>query len=142
MTSPDVPMLSTSTPAILIKLAMWEPDHDHELPRHGFGYREGMTATELVDSTRAWWYLSQPRAAGYSYAVAVHAGITRGVWRIEPGSWRRASPATAKRLGLSPRRFAFRATPAPICIHEAFVGAIGRRVPTAGVFGSGSVIAY
>jgi hypothetical protein len=137
-----LPDLVTSTPAILIKLADWQPDDDRELPRRGYGFRYGMTDAELLDSTRAWWVLSLPRAERYRYAVAVHGGITRGVWEIEPGSWRQASPATARRLGRSARRFAFAGLQAPADVRAAFVGPEGRLVPAPGPFGSGSVIAY
>jgi len=77
------PELTTSTPAILIKLSWWTPDQDTELPRGGFGYRPGMTQTELYDSTRAWWVMSQSTVRGYRYAVAVYQGVTRGVWEID-----------------------------------------------------------
>lgn len=140
------PMLLTDIPAILIKLGWWTPDDDHELPRQGYGFRPGMTpaSQELYDSTRAWWVLSQPRAAKYTYAVAVYQGFTRGVWEIDQHSWRFSdSPAR----GRTNRRWAFEGRRPTPEVFEVFVGRLGRRVPAlrpggGAVFGTGSPIAY
>ncbi|MDE0117656.1 MAG: hypothetical protein OXT07_13705 [bacterium] len=43
-----------------------------------------MTVAEMSDSVRAWWRISpgSVKARRVEYAVAVHEGITRGVFRI------------------------------------------------------------
>ena len=138
------PSLTTTLPAIMIKLGSWTTEDDQELPRAGYGYRDGMALVELYDSARAWWVLNPTRAANYRYAVAVHDGITRGVWEITEDSWR-AWDATAR--GRSRRRWAFEATPASAEVQEAFVGSDGRRIPRlrpggGPLFGAGNPIAY
>ena len=128
---------------MLIKLGPWKVRED-TLPRRGFGYRPGMRNEELYDSTRAWWVISRKRAMTYPWFVAVYAGITRGVWEFDDGSWHSTIMELAD--GKTQQRWAFAGQPAPPHIHEAFVGRIGRRIPARParrpVFGSGSVIAY
>lgn len=97
-----------------------------------------MTPGELYASARAWWRIGR---RDYPYAVAVHEGITRAVWAVEPSSW-----VSHQRPG-EHVRWAFRASPAPAHIVEAFLGTIGRRVPARrsdgrAVFGQSSAIAY
>ena len=138
------PDLATSTPAILIRLGPWIDDPDDEALRPGYGYRSGMTDTELLDSTRAWWRFNRSRVGQYAYAVAVYDGITRGIWAIDQTSWR---PWKAPHGGgRSEIRWAFDAKPAPSRVREEFVGEIGRRVsyrPSGGpVFGQSGSIAY
>jgi hypothetical protein len=136
--------LTTSIPAILIKLGWWTPDDDRELPRSGFGYRPGMTKVELYDSTRAWWVMSRSTVSGNHHAVAVYQGVTRGVWEIDQSSWRSSSQY---RHGRSKQRWAFKGTAPSAGAEEDFVGRVGRRVPRTrrgggAVFGSGNPIAY
>jgi hypothetical protein len=137
-----LPELSTQIPAILIKLGPWIPDPDPDLGRPGHGYRPDMTAAQLFETVRAWWVLDPKRAEGLQYAVAVHQGITRGVWEITPGSWKAWSPRSGQ-----PTRWSFEGTTAPSDIVDAFVGATGKRVPRfredgRNVFGQASPIAY
>jgi hypothetical protein len=136
--------LTTSTPAILVALGTWTEDDDRELPRHGYGYKPEMTSDELYDSARAWWHLDRARAAEYLYVVAVHDGVTRGVWKIDHRSWRQASLQTCQRLGRSRSRWGFKASTVAAEVEAAFVGRAipelrpdGRRV-----FGPGGVVAY
>lgn len=115
------PVPGDAPPVVLIRLGSWkaEPQDGDGVTRAGRGYRPGMTIDELVDSTRAWWRISQTRIQrdGIRHAVAVHDGITRGV--IEIGGW------TSRHDG----RRAFVGTPimdGPV--HEAWVGPFGRKV--------------
>lgn len=135
-------VFSTPTPAILIKLFDWVSEVDPDTGRSGGGFRSDMTPAEVLESVRAWWVLDPKRAANYQYVVAIHNGITRGVWEVEPGSWRHWTPRPDRRL-----RWSFTGRDAPPEIHEMFVGRIGRRVPAtrpdgAAVFGPGNPIAY
>jgi hypothetical protein len=129
---------TTQKRAILINLGRWRPDPDLEVPRKGHGFRPDMTPEELYASARAWWRIGK---RNYPYAVAIHEGITRAVWVIDPTSW-----VSHRRPG-EQVRWAFEAEPAPADVHDAFVGAIGRRVPTERadgrrVFGRQGAIAY
>lgn len=80
-------IVTTKTPAILIVLFPWVDHFDPETGRAGHGFRSSMTPDELLQSVRAWWPFAIEKAQRYQYAVAVHDGITRGVWEIVPGSW-------------------------------------------------------
>jgi hypothetical protein len=136
--------LTTSTPAILVHLGKWRLDADLELPRQSYGYRPGMSETELRDSARAWWHLSRSSAAGYDHLAAVHDGFVVGVWTIDHESWRRASRETCERLGTSDSRWGVEVGPASPDVTAAFNG---RQIPAQRpngrrVFGSGSVVAY
>lgn len=129
---------TTTERAILINLGRWRPDPDPDVPRIGHGYRPDMTPEELYASARAWWRIGR---RDYPYAVAVHEGITRAVWAIDPASW-----VSHRRPG-EEVRWAFEGGPAPLEIVEAFVGTIGRRIPARrpdgrAVFGSQGAIAY
>ena len=129
---------TTLEPAILINLGRWWPTPDPTVPNEGHGYRADMTPEELYASARAWWRIGK---RNYRYAVAVHNGITRAVWEIDPASW-----VSHQREG-ERVRWKFDGTPAPPDIHDAFVGPIGRRVPARRpdgrhVFGQSSAIAY
>jgi len=132
------PELTTATRAILIKLSWWVDEEDPSVPRHGYGFKRGMTPEALYDSTRAWWRLSTSRSREFEYAVAVFQGVTRGVWTIDHSSWRSAGGrAMFRGHPLGPEEDVF----------DAFIGTIGRRVPTLrsdgrAVFGSGQPIAY
>jgi hypothetical protein len=140
----DLPELTTETPAILVKLAEWVAFEDRELPRVGYGYRPGLAGEELYESARAWWVLDQARAARYPYAVAVYQGVTLDAWEIVEASWRSWDAPTT---GRTRRRWAFEGRPVAPDVHDAFVGALGRRVPRlrpggGTLFGSGSAVAY
>ena len=74
-------------PALLVRLRYWQDEKlqiESGYFRSGYGYRDGMTVTEMGDSTRAWWRISpgSVKARRAEYAVAVHEGITRGVFKI------------------------------------------------------------
>ncbi|OCH81355.1 hypothetical protein A9310_17700 [Gordonia sp. UCD-TK1] len=65
--APDI-----TVPALLIKVpVLWTPT---------------MSADDLYNATRQWWRLSVRREKA-EYAFAVHRGVIRAVYRINPGSW-------------------------------------------------------
>lgn len=56
------------------------------------------SAAELGDSVRCWWKLSQSRIErdGIEHVVAVHHGVTRGLFKIRPDAWEQ-DPITGRR---------------------------------------------
>jgi hypothetical protein len=101
-----------------------------------------MTPEELYESVRAWWVLDPKRAEGLPYAVAVHRGVTLGVWAIVPGSWRSSTPKPGESV-----RWSFEGRAAPPEVVEEFVGPTGKRVPRfredgRNVFGQANPIGY
>jgi len=147
-----LPELSTHTPAILIKLSDWVAELPHPgfagtgadppASRAGYGYRPDMTPDQLYQSVRAWWVLDSKRAEGFRYAVAVHGGVTLGVWEITPGSWRSSTPKPGESV-----RWSFEGTAAPPEVVQEFVGPTGKRVPRfredgRNVFGQANPIGY
>jgi hypothetical protein len=128
------------TPMLFVRLAPWADDDDRDLPRRGYGYRPGMNEQEIRDSVRAWWVLSEARASKMRYVAAVVEGRIVGVWEITPGSWRSID---GRRLGRSPRRWAFEVREAPADMRVRIVGEPTPDRPDGSpLFGSGSVIAY
>ena len=95
---------TTTERAILINLGRWRADADPDVPRSGHGYRADITPDDLYASARAWWRIGR---RDYPYAVAVHEGITRAVWAIDPATW-----VAHQRAG-EQTRWAFQAGPAP-----------------------------
>jgi hypothetical protein len=137
------PELTTRLKAILITLGWWVPENDTELPRKGHGYRPGLGHQELYDSTRAWWVMGERRKR-YAYAVAVFRGITRDVWEIDQKTWRSWSSEVD---GPTRIRWSFEGRAVGEDIREAFIGRVGKRIPSTrpgggSVFGSGNPIAY
>lgn len=138
----EAPFLETDLKAILIKLGPWREIRNADLGRLGHGYRTDMSDDELYQSVRGIWVLNRVRAEQYPYALAVHGGMTRGLWEIDHGSWRQYRDHNDK------LRWAFAGTR----IHhgemfDAFVGDAGRRVPEfrpngIHTFGNQAVIAY
>jgi uncharacterized protein len=136
------PEFTTLTPAILIKLFDWKAEVDPDLGRPGYGFRSDMTLAEMLESVRAWWVLDPKRAAKYRYAVAVHNGITRGVWEVKPNSLTPWTPRPGRKL-----RWSFSGSEAPPDVVDAFVGRVGCRVPRLrpdgrGLFGQANPIGY
>ena len=101
------PPLTTNTPLLLITLGAWS---DEELgvagarTRHGNGFKRewyepvvrDANILELEMSTTAWWKLSQRsvEARGIRHVVAVHRGVTRAVFEINPTTWESANGRT------------------------------------------------
>lgn len=88
------PLLTfTEIPMLLFTLHQWE-DKPEDIPggkrRDGNGYkREWLTSDirekhfeEIGRSTCAWWRVGKDRAKEIEYAVAVHRGVTRAIFRI------------------------------------------------------------
>jgi hypothetical protein len=101
-----------------------------------------MTPEQLYESARAWWVLDPKRAEEFRYAVAVHGGVTVGVWEITPGSWRPSTPKPGESV-----RWSFAGGTAPPEVAEEFVGPRGKRVPRfredgRNVFGQANPIGY
>ncbi len=116
------PVNAGNARVLLIRLGSWRENTLEIEPgtyRRGAGYRAGMSLTELVDATRAWWRVNPERVAreGIRHAVAVHGGITRAVMEI--GDWIRREDG----------RWAFSARPLTDgAVHDAWVGPSGRKI--------------
>jgi len=118
------PVSSDASPALLVRLREWrDNDVDRKIEsgvyRSGIGYKEGITPSELMDSTRAWWRVDPKKIQKkrIHYAVAVYQGVTRGIMQI--GDWTQRED----------KRRAFTATHIPSGpIFEEWVGSLGKRV--------------
>lgn len=93
------PLTLTEVPMLIIKLSNWEEKRER-IPggeRRGNGYkREWLTSAirekhfeEIGQSTCAWWRIDKKRVSNekIKYAVAVHRGVTRAIFQIDPDSW-------------------------------------------------------
>ena len=90
----------TEVPMLLITLKGWI-DKPERIPgeetRDGYGYKhEWLTSSvreqhfeEIGHSVCAWWKIDLARVErnNIEYAVAVHRGVTRAVFKILPGTW-------------------------------------------------------
>lgn len=128
------PVLTADVPLLLITLGAWT-DHAGEViaggrTRYGAGFKRAwydpvLRAAEIGvmgAGMSAWWKVS-PRHVereGIEHAVALYRGITRGVFRIEDGSWEKNSDGRA----------AFWCTPITTgSLYDEVVGPHGHRVP-------------
>lgn len=128
-------LASSVSPLLLITLKPWV-DHPERTPggsvRRGYGFRtewlnvqdRASYAEELGDSVRCWWKLNQRKIEelGLEHVVAVHRGVTRGLFTIDPDSWEH--DVTSGRRG-------FRVNPVldgPL--FDSVVGQYGYRTPT------------
>ncbi|WBC16694.1 hypothetical protein O7600_07595 [Micromonospora sp. WMMA1998] len=80
---------------MLISLGPWVDEDDTwdesrwggnpQESRNGYGYREGMSDAELLNSARLFWRWNprSPTWTGIDYAVVAYAGRTRAVLRID-----------------------------------------------------------
>jgi hypothetical protein len=94
------PELTTDTPLLLIALRPWG-DLDERIAggrtRPGYGFRREWMDRVLRDrdahllemATSSWWSVSpnQVRRRAIEYAVPLYRGLTRGLFRIQEGSW-------------------------------------------------------
>ena len=60
----------------------FDPTHHVILIRVPRGYRKGMTADALYNQTRKWWRMGQRRFKA-DYAMSVHGGVVRAVYKID-----------------------------------------------------------
>jgi len=117
------PIPKHAPPALLIRLGPWTPGAT-PMPggriRNGHGYYAGMPDEALADSLRGWWRLSPDRVRrlDIQHAVAVHEGVTVGVVKI--GEWHRRDDG----------RWAFEDLPASARVRHAWLGDVGRNLPT------------
>lgn len=97
------PQLTYDKPLLIIRLGPWtDTAEDPELmpdglARKGYGYKwEWLPSRERVqhlkeigDSACGWWKINPDSVEdrGIEYFVAVHRGVTRGLFRIVPDSW-------------------------------------------------------
>ncbi|QGN59042.1 hypothetical protein [Nostocoides sp. HKS02] len=95
------PLPEVDEPLVMFKIPkLWTP---------------AMTEGDLYEATRGWWVLG-PKARRAKYAVAVHRGVTRGVWRIE--YWRERVPGDRDYTADDqPARTGFAGSPAPEMTH-------------------------
>jgi uncharacterized protein len=96
------PELTTNHPLLLITLNGWQDYPDGEViaggrVRYFSGWKPEWLASsvrrkaygEIGESASAWWRVD-PRVVdrgGIEHVAAVHRGVTRALFRIEPGSW-------------------------------------------------------
>lgn len=117
--------LETSTRALLIRLGWWHAGGVPGIPeRRGGGFYPGMPRVDLYNATRGMWKVSPSRVRWLKidYAVAVHRGVTRAVYRIDRDRW--FQDPDRKRWGFEGHEI----TGGPE--FDAFVGPFGRRLPT------------
>lgn len=100
--------LTVQVPMLLFELSDWK-HCPSELPgekyRDGHGYKPEWRTSyvrekhfeEIGLSTCAWWPINIDNAADYEYAVAVHRGVTRAIFRIVPGTWEEIGGGEKKR---------------------------------------------
>ena len=77
--------LAYAPEALVVRLGDWKDKKLEIEPgywRKGRGYRHGLTDRVFEDSVRAWWNVAE-NARGVRYIVAVHRGITVGVFKID-----------------------------------------------------------
>ncbi|WOH19793.1 hypothetical protein IRJ34_05570 [Paenarthrobacter sp. GOM3] len=129
------PQLAPQTPPLLlITLKQWV-DLEEPLPdggtRAGYGFRtewlsasdKSLIAAELGDSVRAWWRID-PKAVErlrVKHVVAVHRGVTRGLFQIRPGSWELDAETGRRGFSVDP------VLSGPL--HDQVVGRYGYRTP-------------
>ena len=88
MASKKAPLPKKATPAIIFRLTDWQikpEDIEPGYVRPGYGYKENMSSTELMDSVRAWWLIKPEDLAsrGIEHVVASFQTETKAVYRID-----------------------------------------------------------
>jgi uncharacterized protein len=141
------PPLTASRPLLLITLNGWQDFPDGEVIAGGrVRYFAGWKPEWLVSSVRreaydeigesisAWWSVSPQVVAdcGIEHVVAVHRGVTRALFKIEPGSWETITTDRVAKNGRPITKSAFRfQTISSGPLFDEVIGPHGRRVPRA-----------
>lgn len=140
------PPLTTTTQLLLITLNGWL-----EIPggeaiaggqvRHGAGWkREWLVSSvreksfqEIGESVSGWWRIDLGKVGrrGIEHVAAVHRGVTRALFRIEPGSWeaRTGDPDDESGKPIIKRAFRFQVIGSGQPLFADVVGPHGHRVP-------------
>ncbi len=138
------PLLTSRQPLLLITLNGWADLPDGEViaggrVRYGAGFKAGWLVSEvrrraydeIGESVSAWWSVSPPvvAAQGIKHVAAVHRGVTRGLFQIEPGSWETITTARVDKNGhtITKAAFWFR-TIASGRLFDEVIGPHGHRV--------------
>lgn len=142
----EVPLLTTKTPLLLITLrggGEWPEDGPGEevaggRRRHFAGWRPEWNVSSVRESAfdeigfaaSAWWVVKEQsvRSRGIEHVAVVHKEITRGLYRIEPGSWE-ARHSRDKRGHLKTRSAFELTTIRSGPLFDDVVGPNGHRVP-------------
>lgn len=150
------PPLTTSVPLLLITLNGWLDIPGGEAmadgrDRYGAGWkREWLVSSvreksfqEIGESVSGWWRIDLHKVArcGIEHVAAVHRGITRALFRIEPGSWETRTDDPDDESGKVVRRRAFRfqVIDSGQPLFAEVVGPHGHRVPARARGDRGSV---
>ena len=88
MASKKAPLPKKAIPAIIFRLTNWKIEPEDIEPgyvRPGYGYKENMSSSELMDSVRAWWLIKpeQLAARGIEHVVASFRTETKAVYHID-----------------------------------------------------------
>lgn len=88
MKSNKAPLSASAIPAVIFRLTNWTvlpEDLEPGYSRAGYGFRESMSPTELMDSVRAWWLIKPEDLAsrGIEHVVASFQTETKAVYRID-----------------------------------------------------------
>lgn len=133
------PPLETETPLLLITLNGWTDLPEGEVvaggaTRYGAGYKPEWLVTasrmqafeEIGESLSAWWTLNPATVArrGIRHAVAVHRGVTRALFEIQPDSWETVVSERRDKRGRPIRKTAFKVT--PVTGGDLFAEVVGR----------------
>jgi uncharacterized protein len=136
------PELTTSHPLLLITLNGWHPDREviaGGRVRYFAGWKPEWLASsvrrqaydEIGECVSAWWSVD-PRVVDrgcIEHVAAVHRGVTRALFKIEPGSWE-TKVFGLDRRGREIRRAAFWfQTVASGPLFDEVIGPHGHRVP-------------
>lgn len=114
------PLLTNRTPMLMIKLGGWVDEPGKVADggsREGHGYKHEWLVSkirdqhlqELGESVRGDWNIAEWRFDEANpdrvrYLVAVHRGVTRGLFEIEPGSFTYSENPRRKSLNVEPLR--------------------------------------
>ncbi|RVW08217.1 GIY-YIG nuclease family protein [Prescottella agglutinans] len=135
------PQLTAQDPLLLITLNGWT-EAEEECPggvvRDGHGFHPAWKDKKVLEkeivrlgnSVRCWWTLNPDnvKSKGIEHLVAVHEGVTRGLFRILEGSAETIPTVTAN--GAPTRRSGFRVEPVTSgSLFDRVVGPHGHRVP-------------